>query len=90
MTFQRCHINTYKPDDSLSLVLDATSNDGYPLGNAFYDCSVSATKVVEEGGAKIGYNYFIGSGTYDLENTPDHAKLWGITDTGVPYNLIIE
>ena len=35
----------------------------------------------------IGNNFFFGYGTYDLEALPDHPKLKGITDTGLPFHL---
>ena len=84
--FYRCHFNTYKKS-SVGLVLDATGCDGYPHSNVFYDCSILSVVVKEDDTGYIGNNFFFGYGTYDLEALPDHPKLKGITDTGLPFHL---
>jgi len=84
--FYRCHFNTYKKS-SIGLVLDATNCDGYPHSNVFYDCSILSVVVKEDNTGYIGNNFFFGYGTYDLEALPDHPKLKGITDTGLPFHL---
>lgn len=81
-TFRRCHFDNKPEPTSNGVIFDATSNDGFPAGMAFYDCSVHQTAVMEDASHKIRKNYFYGNGTYDNEITPTHPLLCGITDTG--------
>lgn len=82
-SFRRCHFDNKPEPTSNGVIFDATANDGFPAGMAFYDCSVHQTAVLEDGAHKIRKNYFYGNGTYDGEITPTHPLLCGITDTGV-------
>ncbi len=84
--FYRCHFAGYNDEESEYLVLEATA-DGSPYGITYYDCSVKRIKIIEENGNSIGDSFFYGYGTYDLEDTPDHPRLHGITDSGMPFNL---
>ena len=86
LSFYRCHITGYSGTAADYLVLDA-SEDGKPAGNAFYDCSIASVKVIEENGHSIGDHFFIGHGTYDTEEVPEHPKLHGITDSGLTFGF---
>lgn len=81
-TFTRCHfVNTAEPT-SKGVILDATSNNDFPSGLAFYDCSVHKWDVLETDTAKILKNYCYGLGEYDLEVMPTHPMICGITAKG--------
>lgn len=84
-TFTRCHFDSQPEATSLGVVIDATANDGFPAGMAFYDCSIYNHAVYENGTNHIRKNYFYGFGTYDNETIPTHPSLCGITDTGVVF-----
>ena len=86
LSFFRCHITGYSENTSDYLVLDA-AEDGKPAGHTFYDCSIARVKVIEEDGHSIGDHFFIGHGSYDLEQTPEHPKLHGITDSGLTFGF---
>lgn len=81
-SFRRCHFDNKPEPTSNGVIFDATRNNGFPAGMAFYDCSVHQTAVLEDASHKIRKNYFYGNGTYDNEITPTHTLLCGITDTG--------
>ena len=82
ITFRRCHLNVYKPETAKGLLLDATGHDGYPRKCSFYDCSITRGYVKEDETRKIGYNFFMGNGTYDHEKIEPNPHLFGITDIG--------
>lgn len=85
-TFNRCHFDSKPEPSSLGLILDASGNPGflndYPIGLAFYDCSISKIDVIEDGLSKIGPTYFYGHGVNDIEVIPNHPRLFGITANG--------
>lgn len=87
-SFYRCHFDSRNEPTSTGLVLDATANDGFPCGNAFYDCSIYNHKVIEDANHHIRKNYFYGFGTYDEEQVPTHPMLVGTTDTGLWFGPI--
>lgn len=84
-SFYRCHFDSKPEPTSNGIIFDSLANDQFPAGMAFYDCSIHDTTVLEDGSHKIRKNYFYGHGTYDLEITPTHPNLCGITDTGVVF-----
>ncbi len=85
-SFYRCVFGG-SGEGSTGIFFDATSKKDFPCGMGFYDCSVSSTKVLEEGSNTMRTNYFYGFVTANDEPIPDHNKLIGITDRGVPFNM---
>lgn len=82
LTFKRCHISAYS-EVSTSLWLNALENDGYPRQNSFYDCTVASPRVLEDETHTIGYHFFLGHGTYDLEDPfAGNEHVFGLTDIG--------
>jgi hypothetical protein len=82
VSFRRCHFDAGPEPTAVSCIFDAMNNHAFPVGMAFYDCSINRTVVYEDSTHKIRKNYFYGFGTYDLETIPTHNLLCGITDTG--------
>lgn len=85
-SFYRCHFNCYDAS-STGIIFDALTNDSFPAGMAFYDCSVVRTAVYEDSTHKIRKNYFYGFGTYDNEPIPTHPNLIGFTDDGRSFHM---
>jgi len=82
LTFKRCHISAYS-EESTSLWLNALENDGYPRQNSFYDCTVASSSILEDESHTIGYHFFLGHGTYDLqEDFLPNKHIFGITEDG--------
>lgn len=81
-TFTRCHFDNKPEPNSLGVVFDGASNNDFPSGLAFYDCSVHQTSVIESPTGKILKNYFYGLGVYDNEILPTDPRLCGITAKG--------
>ena len=74
-------------DNSVGIIFDALENKDFPSGIGFYSCSVSSTKVLEDDNHYIRKQYFYGFSTANGEIIPEHNRLIGITDTGVPFNF---
>ncbi|UDF28476.1 UNVERIFIED_ORG: hypothetical protein LHK14_13255 [Roseateles sp. XES5] len=83
----RWHFDSKPEATAKSVVLDALSNDQFPVGMLFQSCSIPSIEVREDGTHKIRANSFYSHGTEDLEVIPSHAKLKIITDNGVMYNF---
>lgn len=86
ISFYTCNFKA-KNAESTGIVFDALDNHDFPSGIGFYNCSVSSTKVIEDTAHSIRINYFYGFSTSDGEIIPEHHRLVGITDTGVPFNM---
>lgn len=86
-TFIRCHSASYEPT-ATGAIFDALSNNTFPAGMHFIDCSLSNIVVYEDASNKIRKNYFSNHGTYDNEVIPDHPMLVGFTDTGLSFGPI--
>jgi len=88
-TFTRCHFESSAEPTSAGAVFDASSNPGggndFPVGLAFYDCSIKNTVVIETPTQKIGINYFYGAGVYDNEVVPSHPRLLGYSALGTVF-----
>lgn len=74
-------------EESTGILFDALDNKDFPSGIGFYSCSVSSTKVLEDNDHSIRKQYFYGFSTSNGEMIPDHSRLIGITDTGIPFNF---
>ncbi len=82
LTFKRCHLSAYS-EESKSLHLDALENPGYPRQNSFYDCTVARPLVLEDEAHEIGYHFFLGHGTYDLQDSfESNPHIFGLTEDG--------
>lgn len=85
-TFIRCHFESSAEPTSTGVVLDATNNPGggntYPIGLAFYDCSIKNVSILETDTQKIGKCYSFGHGVFDNEVLPNHPNFCGVTADG--------
>lgn len=87
-SFHRCHFVHDNEPTGIGLILDALGNDGFPCGNAFYDCSIKDIVVYEDATHHIRPNFFMNHGTMDNETIPSHPKLIGVTDQGLSFGPI--